>query len=306
MEVPDLGPYAREAWPAPEKGKAAMISRMDADVGRLMAKLRELGIDEKTVVFFTSDNGPHKEGGVDPSFFHSSGPLQGAKRSLHDGGIREPMMVRWPGKIAPGRMSDLPWAFWDVLPTLAELAGPRPRSPRESTASRSCRRSWTMACRNVTSFCTGSSTRGRRSRRCGWGIGKPFASVPGLRWNCTICAAILPSGPTWRPASRNRGTNRGLSQIGPQQIGKVADPLNLRSAENLAHYHRVDDVLRRAQQFGQPGTRHRQGIQGRPREELGPGRFGFDDFHGLGRSPGRKARRPTLPLRTWAACRVNA
>ena len=129
MEVPDLGPYAREAWPAPEKGKAAMVSRMDADVGRLMAKLRELGIDEKTIVFFTSDNGPHKEGGVDPSFFHSSGPLQGVKRSLHDGGIREPMLVRWPGKIAPGRTSDLPWAFWDVLPTLAELAGAEAKIP---------------------------------------------------------------------------------------------------------------------------------------------------------------------------------
>ena len=128
MEVPDLGPYAAER-PAPEKGKAAMITRMDADVGRLMAKLRELGIDDKTVVFFTSDNGPHKEGGVDPNFFHSSGPLQGIKRSLHDGGIREPMLVRWPGKIAAGRSSDLPWAFWDVLPTLAELAGAGDRVP---------------------------------------------------------------------------------------------------------------------------------------------------------------------------------
>ena len=123
MEVPDLGIYGREPWPAPEKGKAAMITRMDADVGRLMAKLRELAIDRNTIVFFTSDNGPHLEGGVDPKFFHSSGPLQGAKRSLHDGGIREPMLVRWPGRIAAGRVSDLPWAFWDVLPTLAELAG---------------------------------------------------------------------------------------------------------------------------------------------------------------------------------------
>lgn len=129
MEVPDLGVYARESWPAPEKGKAAMITRMDADVGRLLAKLVELGIDDKTVVFFTSDNGPHREGGVVPAFFHSSGPLQGTKRSLHDGGIREPMLVRWPGKIAPGRVSDLPWAFWDVLPTLAELAGAADKVP---------------------------------------------------------------------------------------------------------------------------------------------------------------------------------
>jgi arylsulfatase A-like enzyme len=96
---------------------------MDADIGRLFAKLKDLGIDEKTIVFFTSDNGPHKEGGADPEFFDSAGPLQGYKRSLHDGGIRVPMIVRWPGKVKAGSVSDLPWAFWDFLPTAADLAG---------------------------------------------------------------------------------------------------------------------------------------------------------------------------------------
>lgn len=123
MEVPDWGPYAQRDWPAAEKGKAAMIGRLDATVGRVLAKLAELKIDRQTIVFFTSDNGPHKEGGVDPTFFRSSGPLQGTKRSLHEGGIRTPMLVRWPGVIAAGRVSGFPWAFWDVLPTLAELAG---------------------------------------------------------------------------------------------------------------------------------------------------------------------------------------
>ncbi len=125
MEVPDYGPYGDRHWPAPEKGRAAMITRMDADVGRVLDCLRELGLDEKTIVFFSSDNGPHREGGSDPEFFRSSGPLRGFKRSLHDGGIRVPMLVRWPGKIRPGT-SDLPWGFWDVLPTLAELAGVTP------------------------------------------------------------------------------------------------------------------------------------------------------------------------------------
>jgi arylsulfatase A-like enzyme len=126
MEVPDYGPYAGKDWPEPQKGHAAMITRMDRDIGRLLDRLKELGIDDKTIVFFTSDNGPHKEGGFDPSFSQSSGPFQGIKRSLHDGGIRVPMIARWPGRIAAGTTSDQPWAFWDVLPTLADLAGATP------------------------------------------------------------------------------------------------------------------------------------------------------------------------------------
>ncbi|HEV2970165.1 MAG TPA: arylsulfatase [Pirellulales bacterium] len=123
MEVPDDKPYSDRDWPRVEKNKAAMITRMDADVGRLLDKLKALGLDERTIVFFTSDNGPHKEGGVDPAFFRAGGPLRGTKRDLYDGGIREPMIVRWPGRIAPGQTSDFVWAFWDFLPTAAELAG---------------------------------------------------------------------------------------------------------------------------------------------------------------------------------------
>jgi arylsulfatase A-like enzyme len=123
MEVPSYDPYADKNWPEPQKGHAAMITRLDGYVGRVMARLQELKIDQETVVFFTSDNGPHKEGGGDPEFFHSSGPLKGYKRSLHDGGIRVPMIVRWPGRIAAGTINALPWAFWDFLPTAAELAG---------------------------------------------------------------------------------------------------------------------------------------------------------------------------------------
>jgi arylsulfatase A-like enzyme len=125
-EVPDLGPYADRDWPAAEKSKAAMISRMDADVGKLLARLKELKLDDNTIVFFTSDNGPHKEGGNDPRFFNSSGGLRGIKRDLYEGGIREPMIVRWPGRVPAGAVSDLPWAFWDVLPTCTDLAGITP------------------------------------------------------------------------------------------------------------------------------------------------------------------------------------
>jgi arylsulfatase A-like enzyme len=127
MEVPSDEPYTNEPWPQPQKNHAAMITRMDRDIGRILAKLSELGLDENTIVFFTSDNGPHQEGGGDPFFFKSAGPLRGFKRSLHEGGVRVPMIVRWSGKIPAGRTSDLVWAFWDVLHTLVELAGGQPR-----------------------------------------------------------------------------------------------------------------------------------------------------------------------------------
>lgn len=122
MEVPSDAPYSDKPWPQPEKNKAAMITRLDDYVGKLMARLQDLKIDDNTVVMFTSDNGPHKEGGVDPAFFKSSGPLRGFKRDLYEGGIRVPLIVRWPAKIKPGRVDDNPWAFWDILPTAANIA----------------------------------------------------------------------------------------------------------------------------------------------------------------------------------------
>ena len=129
MEVPDPGIYKDRDWPEPQKAHAAMITRMDADVGRLLARLKKLGLDENTIVFFSSDNGPHKEGGADPLFFRSSGPLRGHKRALTEGGIRVPFIARWPGKIAAGSTSDFVGAFWDLFPTLAQLAGAANKVP---------------------------------------------------------------------------------------------------------------------------------------------------------------------------------
>jgi len=123
MEVPDYGIYKDKAWPEPEKGKAAMISRLDRDIGRILARLKALGINEQTLVIFSSDNGPHKEGGVKPDFFDSNGPLKGIKRDLYEGGIRVPTIARWPGKIKAGAQCDHISAFWDILPTFAELTG---------------------------------------------------------------------------------------------------------------------------------------------------------------------------------------
>jgi arylsulfatase A-like enzyme len=106
----------------PRAAFAAMITRLDSDVGRILDLVKKLGLDDNTYIFFTSDNGPHKEGGGDPEFFNSSGPLRGIKRDLYEGGIRVPMVVRAPGKIAAGKTSNHAWAFWDVLPTITDLA----------------------------------------------------------------------------------------------------------------------------------------------------------------------------------------
>jgi arylsulfatase A-like enzyme len=122
MEVPSDAPYSNKSWPQPEKNFAAMITRMDADVGKVMQKLKDTGLDQNTIVFFTSDNGPHNAGGHSEKFFRSGGILRGMKGNLYEGGIRVPSIVRWPGQIKPGRTSDYPWAFWDFMPTAAELA----------------------------------------------------------------------------------------------------------------------------------------------------------------------------------------
>ena len=123
MEVPDYGVYTDKNWPEPEKGRAAMITYLDRSVGRLVQRVKDLDLDRNTIVFFASDNGPHREGGSNPEFLHCSGPLRGIKRDLYEGGVRVPMIARWPGRIKPGTQTGLVSAFWDVLPTCAELAG---------------------------------------------------------------------------------------------------------------------------------------------------------------------------------------
>ena len=125
IDAPDQGMYVREDWPDVEKNFAAIITRMDSDIGRILQLLKRKGLDENTLVIFSSDNGPHKEGGHDAGFFRSSGPLRGVKRDLYEGGIRVPAIARWTKTIAPGKVSEFPWAFWDFLATAAELAGVR-------------------------------------------------------------------------------------------------------------------------------------------------------------------------------------
>jgi arylsulfatase A-like enzyme len=124
-EVPDLGVYAGKPWHDSAKRHAAMVTRMDRDVGDLIAHLKKLGLDQNTLVMFSSDNGPHREGGpnYDPAFFTPSGPFSGLKRSLTDGGIRVPFLARWPGRVKAGIVSDHVGYFGDLMATAVELAG---------------------------------------------------------------------------------------------------------------------------------------------------------------------------------------
>lgn len=125
-EEPYLGNRGYVPHPRPRAGYAAMISDLDEHVGRVLTLLDELGLADDTLVMFSSDNGPtHDVGGVDTSFFNSAGPLRGRKGSLYEGGIRVPMIARWPGVIEAGSTSDHVSAFQDVLPTLAGVAGAR-------------------------------------------------------------------------------------------------------------------------------------------------------------------------------------
>jgi arylsulfatase A-like enzyme len=128
---PYLGRWEEEPFPGnhyraeahPRAAYAGMVSRMDRDVGRILATLKELGLDEDTLVVFASDNGPTNAGGSDPRFFHSAGASRGLKGSVFEGGIRAPLVARWPGHVAAGATSDFAGAFWDVMPTFAEPAG---------------------------------------------------------------------------------------------------------------------------------------------------------------------------------------
>ena len=123
MEVPGLGEFAKKDWPEPEKGFGAMIRNIDRDTGRILDLLKELKIAENTLVIFTSDNGPHQEGGHKADYFDSNGPYRGIKRDLTEGGIRVPTIAWWPGTIQAGGADGAPWYFGDLMATASELAG---------------------------------------------------------------------------------------------------------------------------------------------------------------------------------------
>ena len=124
-QVPDDAPYSDQEWTQHQKNYAAMITRMDRDIGSIMELLESKGLDHRTIIFFTSDNGGVRRMS---DFFLSNGESRGYKGDLYEGGIRVPLIVRWPDKIAKGQISDHICAFWDFLPTACDLAGTEPPS----------------------------------------------------------------------------------------------------------------------------------------------------------------------------------
>ena len=122
-EVPEYGIYEKEDWSNQDKGQAAMITRMDRDVGKILDLLRELEIEENTLVIFTSDNGPHNEAGHNPELFNPAGPLRGMKRTLTEGGIRVPTLAWWPKTIKRGSITEEPFYFGDLMATACEISG---------------------------------------------------------------------------------------------------------------------------------------------------------------------------------------
>ncbi|GAA4430576.1 arylsulfatase [Bremerella cremea] len=121
MEVPTYGQYADKDWPDTEKGFAAMVTYMDNSVGELRSLLKELNLEDNTLICFASDNGPHNEGGHDVHYFDSNGPLRGFKRSVYEGGIRVPFIAVWPGKISAGTENGTTYNAYDVMATYADL-----------------------------------------------------------------------------------------------------------------------------------------------------------------------------------------
>lgn len=121
QEIPDYGIYRDKPWPDPDKGQAAMITHLDAQIGQLLGAIAAAGLDRQTLVIFTSDNGPHNEGRNDLARFHPSGPFRGIKRSLYEGGVRVPFIAAWPGRIAGGRTTTQVAYAGDMMATFSEL-----------------------------------------------------------------------------------------------------------------------------------------------------------------------------------------
>jgi arylsulfatase A-like enzyme len=132
--VPTDAPFSDEQWPQPAKNRAAMIARLDGDIGKLLDQLKTIGMTNNVAIFFSSDTGPQNAAGAESKFFQSTGGLRGGRGELYEGGLRVPLIVRWPGNIPAGGLDDLPVGAWDIAPTLLDIAFARPAPNFDGTS----------------------------------------------------------------------------------------------------------------------------------------------------------------------------
>ena len=219
MEVPDLGPYAGKGWPERQKQHAALISRLDAQVGRLLRTLGQKGIAENTLILFTSDNGPHREGGNDPEFNDSNGPLRGIKRDLYEGGVRVPLIALWPGHTPAGQTSDYVGAFWDFLPTFAELAGAE--APAETDGL------------SMVPVLTGRASEQPKHEFLYWEFHEGSGSKQAVRMGQWKGVKLSPEGPLeLYDLSADIGEQSEVSAQHPDVVAKIEDYLKTARTEN--------------------------------------------------------------------------
>ena len=207
-EQPYPGGHAYLPHRTPRAAYAAMVTRMDREVGRMMQLVKELGLDDHTIFIFTSDNGPLYDqlGGTDDEFFNSAGGFRGRKGSFYEGGFRVPCIVRWKGNIAPGTISDRVIGFEDWLPTLLELIGAKDAIPA-GTDGISFAPTLLGRSKSRGRFCIASRPATAASKACALAIGKPSASTCTLarkprtsgraRSSCTTWPKTAPKRPTW-------------------------------------------------------------------------------------------------------------
>ena len=210
-EIDSLGQFADKPWPATEKAYAAMVSRLDTDVGRLLDLLKELGIDERTIVIFSGDNGNTfntSENKAGQRFPSTGDKLRGGKGTMYEGGLRQAGIVRWPGHVPAGRVSQEPWAFWDFLPTAADLAAPSCPTLASRTDGRSFPCCWAERFHRVR-ISIGSCMRGCQSKPCVLTTGRPCATSRVARSSCMIC------GPT---SVKPRTSPRPNPTLSPRRI----------------------------------------------------------------------------------------
>lgn len=239
LESPDYGEFKDKDWPAAEKGFAQFIRFLDNEVGRITTRLKELGLAENTLVMFSSDNGPHQEGGHQSDFFNSNGSFKGIKRDMTDGGIRVPFIASWPGTIKPGGVSEHVSGFQDFLPTVADLSGTELTTATDGLS--------------LLPTLLGKGGQQQHSHLY-WNFNEQGGKVAVLKWPWKLIH--LNTGASKKDdALPGKGKGKGKGQVGPKPLQKLLYNLDTDIGEetNLATQH--PDIVADLEQLMQSSWR---------------------------------------------------